>query len=313
MAKRWTEEEKETLIKLRKEGLTAREIAEQVPDRSEDTIKNMLAKLLPKNRKWMPEEDNIIKELYLEGASYKEITSKLTSRTLDATKQRVALVISELVKEGSCEYRKKAYAWLPGYTDLIIKMRQEGKTYREMAEATNTTVGVIYTRIAALVQEGRLEVKSVQKDWTEEEELLIADWRDQGKNTDFIATQLGRSYQSVAHRISKHIKAGALDPHISTDQATKVYLVHFIEEDFYKIGITSNVWARFQGYPKYKIIEVLELESHEEAKRIEAELLSMVQPFRYTPLIFKSYGITECFQTGTHFQSFEDLISFCQG
>lgn len=313
VSNRWTEEEKSKLVELRQQGLTAREIAQHFPNRTEATIRNLLSKLLPKNRKWTEEEDQLIKEMYEKGASYKEISAKLANRSLDATRTRISQVISSLRDQEAYEFRRKPYEWNIEHKNLLIQMREEGRTMKEIAEATNTSVSVISHKITDLIKQGVLKPKQVQKDWTEEEELLIADWRAEGKNTDFIATQLDRSYPSVAGHISRLIKIGALDPHISTDQATKVYLVRFIEEDFYKIGITSNVWARFQGYPKYEIIEVLELDSHEEAKRVEAELLSMVQPFRYTPLIFKSYGITECFQTGTHFQSFEDLISFCQG
>lgn len=304
----WTQEEKDKLVQLRKEGLTAKEIAEHFPNRSEATIKNLLGKLLPKSLKWTEEEDSLIKDMYATGASYKEIASKFPNRTLDAVRTRIA----NLVKD--CDKRYKSYEWNLEKRDILIKMRAEGKTQKEIAEATKTSASLVNKKSMELLKLGVVApLRPRAKEWTEEEELLIADWRAEGRNTDFIATQLGRSYPSVAGHISRLIKIGALDPYTSTDQATKVYLVHFTEEDFYKIGITSNVWARFQGYPEYEVVEVLECASHEEAKRVEAELLSLVQPFKYTPLIFKLYGVTECFQTGTSFHSFEDLISFCQG
>ena len=162
------------------------------------------------------------------------------------------------------------------------------------------------------MRQGIVKVKQVQQDWTLEEEILLAEWRTQGKNTSFIAEQLGRTYASVAGHSSRLIKAGAIDPAIATDQATKVYLVHFIEEDFYKVGITSNVWARFQGYPKYNTIEVLDFEEPEKAKQLESKLLNLIEPYKYTPITFKKYGVTECFQLIESPQSIMDLVALLQ-
>jgi DNA-binding CsgD family transcriptional regulator/transcriptional regulator len=314
MAARWTKEEKEKLVSLREQGLTGKEIAAYFPGRSEATIKNLLAKLSPKQVKWTDEEDSRIKQLYLEGLSYKEIARKFPTRSSDAIKTRINIVMKPLVDSGEYSLRNTNYSrtWNKEKQDLILKMREEGKTYKEMAEATGVSTGFISHKMVALIEYGKVQKKYEQKDWTLEEELQIAEWRAQGKNTDFIAEQLGRSYASVANHSSKLIKAGALDPAISTDKATKVYLVHFLEEDFYKVGITSNVKARFQGYPKYDIIEVLDFETPEKAKEVEAKLLNLVKPFKYTPLIFKSYGVTECFQPLQRPQSIMDLVAYLQ-
>ena len=59
MARRWSGEEKELLIKLRKEGFSAREMVPYFENRTEATIKNMASKLCPKNSKWTEEEDRI--------------------------------------------------------------------------------------------------------------------------------------------------------------------------------------------------------------------------------------------------------------
>ena len=59
MARRWSGEEKELLIKLRKEGFSAREMVPYFENRTEANIKNMASKLCPKNSKWTEEEDRI--------------------------------------------------------------------------------------------------------------------------------------------------------------------------------------------------------------------------------------------------------------
>ena len=77
---------------------------------------------------------------------------------------------------------------------------------------------------------------------------------------------------------------------------TKVYLVYFLEECLYKIGITQRSIAdRFARYPPYEIILQLDDLPLEEARRIEKEWLSTVQEYKVLPVLFQS-GKTECFK-----------------
>lgn len=60
MSKRWTIEEETLAIKLQNEGMTAKEIALQLPGRTPASVR---ARLPTKTRKWTEEEIQIIKEL----------------------------------------------------------------------------------------------------------------------------------------------------------------------------------------------------------------------------------------------------------
>lgn len=312
MAKRWTEEEKELLLKLRAEGLTAKEIALRLPGRTEATVRNLAAKLAPKNTKWTQEEDDLIEQLFLEGISYKLIAKRFPNRTTDAVRSRVSTIITST---GKAPKRKSAYEWSAAKTDLIIQMREEGKTNQEIAEATGVTVSVVSHKVVDLIKSGRVQPRLIHMDWNEEEELALCDLRSQGLSNEQIARQLGRTHPSVALKVSKLITAGLLDPYSDIDRnhPCSLYLVYFIEEGFYKIGITQNsVNTRFNGYPTYKIVEVLTFSNLEEAKKVEAKLLSMIKPFKYKPLVFKYGGATECFQLTTKINSIMDLVAYIE-
>lgn len=78
---------------------------------------------------------------------------------------------------------------------------------------------------------------------------------------------------------------------------TLLYLIHFVEEDFYKIGITQkSIKTRFAGYPKYRVLDVEAL-GLDEAKSREKFLKEKYIDGAYTPSNWKEHqkGSTECF------------------
>ena len=87
MAKRWSKEEDELILKMREEGFTNREIASRLPDRSEAATKNRLATIAPDNlrRRWTEEEKQ--KAFELKEAGH---TNKYIAKQLDRTAQAVA-------------------------------------------------------------------------------------------------------------------------------------------------------------------------------------------------------------------------------
>lgn len=87
MAKRWTPEEDALLLKLRGEGLTAREIAQQVSGRTHAAIRTRLATIAEdnKNRSWTEEEKALLLEMKADGKTNKQI-----ARALQRTQSAVA-------------------------------------------------------------------------------------------------------------------------------------------------------------------------------------------------------------------------------
>ena len=85
MAKRWTKEEDELILKLRDEGLTAREIALRLTGRTDSATKTRLATIAKDNlrRRWTEEEKLLAFELKEAGHANKYIAKQL-QRTVAA-------------------------------------------------------------------------------------------------------------------------------------------------------------------------------------------------------------------------------------
>ena len=79
MAKRWSQEEDELILKLREEGFTYKEIAARLPERSEAATKNRLATISSNNlrRRWTEEEKQKAFELKEAGHTNKYIAKQL--------------------------------------------------------------------------------------------------------------------------------------------------------------------------------------------------------------------------------------------
>lgn len=310
MASRWTKEEKELLIKLRSEGLSIKEIAPLIDGRSEATIKNMAAKLAPKNASWTIEEDYILKSN--SHLCNKEIAQLLPHRTLEAVRTRMSAI---LVKTGEVPSKKrKAFIWTQELIDKVITLYNNNIKYKEIAFQLDIPFSSLDKKILSLRKEGLISLKVNLRDWTEEEEAKVYELRSQKVSNSKIAEELGRTQPSVAMHISKLIKAGQLETsstNIRRKEPTKLYLIYFTEENFYKVGITQQTIAdRFLGYPQHDVVEVLTFDTLELAKEIEKELLKAVKPFKYTPLVFKS-GSTECFQC-PKVKSMTDLMAYAE-
>ena len=91
MAKRWTPEEDELLLKLRQEGFTAKEMTTQLRDRTHAAIRARLHMLAPDNlnRPWTEEEKALVFEMKSQNISNKRIAI-----AIDRTPRAVASFVS---------------------------------------------------------------------------------------------------------------------------------------------------------------------------------------------------------------------------
>lgn len=90
MAKRWSPEEDELLLKLRREGFTAREIALRVR-RTESAVKTRLADKLKVRERWSSDEIEKLTELRLQGKPALYI-----AKVLDRSQRAIESKIAEL-------------------------------------------------------------------------------------------------------------------------------------------------------------------------------------------------------------------------
>lgn len=90
MAKRWTEEEDNLLLKLRQEGYTVSEMTHFIKDRTLAAIRSRISSIATdnKNRIWTEEEKALVIKLKSEGKSNKYI-----ARVVDRTPRAVGAFI----------------------------------------------------------------------------------------------------------------------------------------------------------------------------------------------------------------------------
>jgi DNA-binding NarL/FixJ family response regulator len=86
MARRWSPEEDELMVKLRMQGLTAREIACRLKDRTEDSVRVRLASKAKVRVRWTKEEEEKLLELKAAYNSNRKIAYELgrTTRAVEA-------------------------------------------------------------------------------------------------------------------------------------------------------------------------------------------------------------------------------------
>lgn len=91
MAKRWTKEEDDLILKLRKEGYTTREMTLFIKDRSYAAIRTRVATIATdnKNRPWTEEEKELVLRLKSENKPNKYI-----ARVVDRTPRAIATFLS---------------------------------------------------------------------------------------------------------------------------------------------------------------------------------------------------------------------------
>ncbi len=97
MAKRWTLEEDELLLKLRDEGFTAREMTVHFKERTYAAIRTRIVAIAPdnKNRTWTEEEKQLVYSMKSEGKNSKQI-----ARAISRTPGAVASFISRYWHNG---------------------------------------------------------------------------------------------------------------------------------------------------------------------------------------------------------------------
>lgn len=83
MAKRWTKEEDELILKLREEGFTSREMELRLPGRTDSAIRMRLSSIAKDkmNKPWADEEKALALQLRREGRTVKHISYKLGRST----------------------------------------------------------------------------------------------------------------------------------------------------------------------------------------------------------------------------------------
>ena len=86
-----------------------------------------------------------------------------------------------------------AKRWTEEEDNKLIKLREEGFTYREIAIRLQRTEGAVRTRAQQV-----LDKNQIRKRWSEEEKALAIELRSTSHSVKHIAYRLGRTPKAVS-------------------------------------------------------------------------------------------------------------------
>jgi transcriptional regulator len=139
---RWTLQEEQRLLELRASGLTALEMAKLLPGRTGGAVERKLSQFpdLPRlrARSWSKDEDDTLIRLRQEGKTWSEVAAALPSRTPVAAKMRAVL----LMDRGHSLFHKSGRRWPNVPDEKLIRMREQGMTWKQIASAMQRSTGL---------------------------------------------------------------------------------------------------------------------------------------------------------------------------
>ncbi len=225
----WTEHEDELIRRLRLSGALLPAIAAELGHRTPDAVARRIQLIMKKGvRKpstrhaaaglrnappWTEHEDELICRLRLSGAPLPAIAAELHHRTPDAVARR----IQNLIKRGAVPRRRVVdptrKRWTKREDGLLRKMRARGATLSDIAVKLDRTFNAVARRAHDLIALGAVERCGSErrpKSWSAEEDRLLDDLRNEGKTMQEVALLLGRTRDSVNHRVADLLRQGRL-------------------------------------------------------------------------------------------------------
>jgi hypothetical protein len=107
-----------------------------------------------------------------------------------------------------------ANRWTQEEDDLLLKLRNEGYTSREMTLALKErSYAAIRTRLALIAPD------NLNRKWTEKEKALVLEMKSQNKSNKVIAKAIDRTPRAVASFISRYWDNIASQPSAETDSS----------------------------------------------------------------------------------------------
>ncbi len=105
-----------------------------------------------------------------------------------------------------------ANRWTQEEDELLLKLRSEGYTAREMTlYLRDRSYSAIRTRLASIAQD------NLNRKWTEKEKELVLEMKAQNKSNKVIAKAVDRTPRAVASFISRYWENIASQPSAETD------------------------------------------------------------------------------------------------
>lgn len=105
-----------------------------------------------------------------------------------------------------------ASRWTQEEDDLLLKLRSEGYTAKEMTiYLKQRSYAAIRTRLGAIAPD------NLNRKWTEKEKELVLEMKSQNKSNKVIARAVNRTPRAVASFIARHWNNVASETSLETD------------------------------------------------------------------------------------------------
>lgn len=176
--KKYTAEEDERVLELRREGLRWREIVLLFDDRSIDSLRRRYKVLIASD--FTSEEDELLQELEEENIPWTERVTFFNNRSLDALQERLE------------DLKRSNPRFTPEEDDTIVEALELGMSVSEVVQLLKRAQTSVYARIRKLKTLGRLDASVAsrrRRRYSTDELELISELAETGMSWKDIASE----------------------------------------------------------------------------------------------------------------------------
>jgi hypothetical protein len=214
--KRWTDQEEESLQKLKKKGLTWKQIVTKLPGRTSKACRGHYRNL--EEVSWAVEDDQLLQKLRQQGLSARQIAQRFPGHDPSSCRHRI--IALDPTDSLNVNYAKR---WTDEEEESLQTLKRQGLTFAQIAaRLPGRTTGACkehYRRSEDMKTQRQLP-------WTVEDDKQLQTLRRQGL-----------SVRQIAQRFPGHgpstcwLKIKALDPTDSTDSLNANYSKRWTDEE----------------------------------------------------------------------------------
>lgn len=206
--RRWSGDEEELLLKLRRENKPWDEILEQFPDRTYISLTGKYFQLTkdpskPKQEApepWTPEEEELLFDLLDAGLSWEEMAEYFTGRSAAAVNNHY----HQMTLPDDHVPSTSRKSWTTDEDKRLLKLAKGKMTWEEITKYFENR-----SAMALLHRYQRLKPKAQKRgSWTTAEDKLLAEAVKKGRTPDQITKIIARSEKAIERRMKRLKKAG---------------------------------------------------------------------------------------------------------
>ena len=170
----------------------------------------------PRKVSWSLKEEKLLMKLVSEGMKFKDIAIKL-GRTEGSCRRRRFMIIEKSKSEGNSNFvvSRKRIIWTAEDEELLMKLFEDGLTFKEIAAKLGRTMNACITKRATILKNTNMPNESTAspriKTWTEEEEELLMKLYSEGMVFKEISAKLGRTEIACIMKKNKILKSSDIN------------------------------------------------------------------------------------------------------